>query len=69
MFMNKKTSRGSRSLRRFALLCLSVLLAWGGWGFIASVRFIMKAMGVSLGTALSMFFGPEGVNPLPMGKE
>ena len=56
MFMNKKTSRGSRNLRRFALLCLSVLLAWGGWSFIASVRFIMKAMGVALGTALSMFF-------------
>ena len=56
MFMNKKASRSGKGLRRFVLLCLSVLLVWGGWSFIASIRFIMNAMGVALGTALSMFF-------------
>lgn len=57
MFMNRNASRGrKKSIRRFTLLCLSVLLFWGGWGVIASVRFLMTAMGVSLGTALSIFF-------------
>ena len=57
MFMNRNASRGrNKGIRRVALLCLSVLLFWGGWGVIASVRFLMTAMGVSLGTALSIFF-------------
>lgn len=57
MFMNRNASRGrKKSIRRFTLLCLSVLLFWGGWSVIASVRFLMTAMGVSLGTALSIFF-------------
>ena len=57
MFMNRNASRGrNKGIRRVALLCLSVLLFWGGWGVIASVRFLMTAMEVSLGTALSIFF-------------
>ena len=57
MFMNRNASRGrNKGIRRVALLCLSVLLFWGGWSVIASVRFLMTAMGVSLGTALSIFF-------------
>ena len=57
MFMNRNASRGrKKSIRRFTLLCLSVLLFWGGWSVIASVRLLMTAMGVSLGTALSIFF-------------
>ena len=57
MFMNRNASRGrKKSIRRFTLLCLSVLLFWGGWSVIVSVRFLMTAMGVSLGTALSIFF-------------
>lgn len=57
MFMNRNASRSrNKGIRRVALLCLSVLLFWGGWGVIASVRFLMTAMGVSLGTALSIFF-------------
>ena len=55
--MNRNASRGrKKSIRRFTLLCLSVLLFWGGWSVIASVRLLMTAMGVSLGTALSIFF-------------
>lgn len=57
MLMNRNASRGrNKTIRRIALLCLSVLLFWGGWSFISAVRFIMNAMEVSLGTALSMFF-------------
>ena len=57
MVMNRNASRGgNKGIRRVALLCLSVLLFWGGWSVIASVRFLMTAMGVSLGTALSIFF-------------
>ena len=57
MLMNRNASRGrNKAIRRIALLCLSVLLFWGGWSFISAVRFIMTAMEVSLGTALSMFF-------------
>ena len=57
MFMNRNASRGrKKSIRRFTLLCLSVLLFWGGWSFIASIRMIMSIMEISLGAALSMFF-------------
>ena len=57
MFMNRNASRGrNKGIRRIALLCLSVFLVWGGWNFIRCVHFIMSAMEVSLGTALSMFF-------------
>ena len=57
MFMNRNASRGrKKSIRRFTLLCLSVLLFWGGWSFIASIRMIMSIMEISLGAALSIFF-------------
>lgn len=57
MFLNQMNSRCSASrkakIRRVVLVCLAVLLGWGGWSFISAVRILSEAFNISFGNAAS----------------